>query len=194
MICKVALAPTCSYWTRSGSFDYEGTWVRLSVMALEHFCFHGRERWVTSLLPLSLYKHLHMDIFSLLRWKGRQHFFVEQVISSWSIQGALRIWSSSRRNSSGNELFFSEALFLTMCPRTFELGSVFLGFISLQSSSTGAWNAALGSNTNGMDDLAAARLPGTERATQQQSAVAHTQKATTIRTLPSLRSNKKTRK
>lgn len=154
MICKVALAPTCSYWTQLSSFDYKGTWVRLSMTALEQFCLRGREQWVTSLLPLSVYKRLRMDIFSLLRWKGRRHFTAERVVFSWNIQeGALRIWSSSRRNSSGNALFFCCTFSYHVPQDGLPLGSVFLGFISLQSSSTGACNVALGNNTNDMEDL-----------------------------------------
>lgn len=155
MICRVAVALTCSCWIQLGFLDYEGTWVRLSMMALAHFCLCGREQWVTSLLPLSVYKCHCMEIFSLLCWKGRWHFlffFVECVVFSWNIQEkALRIWSSS--NSSGNELFFCCTFSYHVPQDILPLGCVFLGFISLQSSSTEACNVALGNNTHDMEDL-----------------------------------------
>lgn len=120
---------------------------------LAHFCYHDH-KWSRSPLPLSAYTHPCTEIFffSLLCWNGKQHFCGACNFLPKHPRKALRIWGSSRWSSSGNKLFFCCTTYHV--PHTTLLpGSVFLGFFSLQSSSTRAGNVVLGNNTNAMEDL-----------------------------------------
>lgn len=106
--------------------------------------------------PVCLHTSLHGYIFfssSLLCWNGKQHFCGACSFLPKHPRKALRIWGSSRWNSSGNKLFFCCTTSYHMPHTTLLPGSVFLGFFSLQSSSTRAGNVVLGNNTNAMEDL-----------------------------------------
>lgn len=91
--------------------------------------------------------------FSLLCWNGKQHFCGACNFLPKHPRKALRIWGSSRWSSSGNKLFFCCTTSYHVPHIALLSGSVFLGFFSLQSSSTRAGNVVLGNNTNAMEDL-----------------------------------------
>lgn len=93
---------------------------QLSAMVLSCFCLCGHNG-SRSALPLSICKWWFcMDIyfFSLCYAEGGgQHFCKACCFPLKHPRKALRVWGSSRWNSSGNE-FSSAMLFLTLRPRT----------------------------------------------------------------------------
>jgi len=93
---------------------------QLSAMVLSCFCLCGHNG-SRSALPLSICKWwfcMDIYIFSLCYAEGGgQHFCKACCFPLKHPRKALRVWGSSRWNSSGNE-FSTAMLFLTLRPRT----------------------------------------------------------------------------